>query len=362
MGGASIDAILKSRRILITCGTGGVGKTTLSASIALRSALQGRRTVVITVDPAKRLATSLGLDELGDHPTDLTEQVREAARRIRPELADFTGSLEAIIPDTRRTFESFIQSLSTSREIAERVIRNPIFQIFAKEFSGANEYMAMMRVHALAESHRFDRVILDTPPSRNTLAFLEAPSLLARFFDEKLIRWLAVPANRLMAGAMKKAMGVLERLTGQGFITNLVEFSASLLEVQAGFTENLRKVMALLHSDDTGFLMVTAPTPDTAPEARSFIEAVRMHELHFDGIAVNRTLGYLQDEPRDPGHAPSDAEQAARELIRAMQGREARILSEIRATGAPFCALLPELARDVHSIEDLFHVAMAFER
>lgn len=362
MSGVSIDTILKNRRILITCGTGGVGKTTLSAAIALRSALQGKRTVVITVDPAKRLATSLGLDELGDHPTDLTEQVRAAARKLRPELADFTGSLEAIIPDTRRTFENFIQSLSSSPAVAERVIRNPIFQIFAKEFSGANEYMAMMRVHALAESHRFDRIILDTPPSRNTLGFLEAPSLLARFFDEKLIRWLAVPANRLMAGAMKKAMGVLERLTGQGFITNLVEFSAALLEVQAGFTENLRKVMALLHSEETGFIMVTAPTPDTAPEARSFIEAVQAHELHFDGIAVNRTLGYLREEDSGPGQVPTDQERAARDLVRAMQGREEGIVSEICATGAPFCARLPELARDVHSIEDLFHVAMAFDQ
>jgi anion-transporting ArsA/GET3 family ATPase len=328
-----------------------VGKTTLSAAMAVLGALNGKRTAVITIDPAKRLATSLGLDELGDHPTDITERLRDATRKLRPELAGFTGTLEAIVPDTKRTFEEFVRSLSSSPAVAERVIQNPIFQIFAKEFSGTNEYMAMEKLFSIAKSGRYDCIVLDTPPSRNTLAFLDVPALMARLFEEKLIRWVAVPANKFMAVGMKKALSLLERLTGQGFMVHMVEFFAALLEVQGSFSANLKEVMALLESDRTGFLMVAAPSTETAPDARAFIEALQAHRLHFDGILINRTLGYLQDEP---GTGP------AFDLVRALQRRERGIVSEICGSQTALCAQLPELARDVHSVEDLLHVAMAF--
>lgn len=349
---SSIDDVLSRRRILILCGTGGVGKTTLSAAIAIRSALQGKRTVVVTIDPAKRLATSLGLDQLGDHPTDLTEQVRAACRKIAPERADFQGKIEAIVPDTRRTFESFVRSLASSDASAERVMRNPIFQVFAKEFSGTNEYMALERLFALSNHSEYDCIILDTPPSRNTLAFLDAPKVLSRLFEEKLIRWLAVPANKLMATGMKMALHVLERLTGRGFMTSLVEFSAALFEVQASFSANLKAVMNLLKSEQVGVLMVTTPTPDTVPEVGHFIHAVRAHQLHFEGIAINRALGTLPSDPKMP-------DSQAVSLIHSLQKREEKIIAELCGTEIPICARLPELARDVHSVEDLLHVALA---
>src|SRR5262249_42286747 len=157
------------------------------------------------------------------------------------------------VPDTRKTFEEFVRGLAASPAAADRVIRNPIFQIFAKEFSGTNEYMAMEKLYAIAGAGRYDCIVLDTPPSRNTLAFLDAPSLMARLFEEKLIRWVAVPANKLVAVGMKKALGLLERLTGQGFMTHMVEFFASLLEMQGSFSANLRDVMRLLESDQVGF-------------------------------------------------------------------------------------------------------------
>jgi len=350
----SIDSALARRRILITCGTGGVGKTTLSAALAVRAALSGKRAVVITIDPAKRLATSLGLEKLGDHPTDLTETLREACRRIAPERANFTGKLEAIVPDTHHTFETFVRSIAASEANAERVLRNPIFQVFAKEFSGTNEYMALERLYALAMDDSYDCIILDTPPSRNTLAFLDAPGLLARLFEEKFIRWLAIPANKIVAAGMKKAMGILERLTGAGFMTNLVDFSTALFEMQSKFAGNLRKVMELLRSDEVGTLMVTTASPESAPEIHHFIETLRTRGMHFEGVAINRMLTPL-GQPE-----PGSASDQSLELIQALQERENRIIGEICTLEVPICAKLPELARDVHSVEDLLHVALAF--
>jgi anion-transporting ArsA/GET3 family ATPase len=371
-GTSPVDRLLARRRIIVTCGTGGVGKTTLSAALAMRAAILGRRAVVITIDPAKRLATSLGLDTLGDHPADLTPRLREACERAGTSCP---GTLAAIMPDTRQTFETFVRSLSPNEEIAQRVIRNPIFQIFAKEFSGTNEYMALERLYALDqqghEGKRYDCIILDTPPSRNTLEFLDAPRLLARFFEERLIRWLVLPANKIVSVGMRKALGILEKLTGAGFMTHLLDFAGALFEVRVGFTANLRRITALLESEQVGFLLVAAPSPEVAPEALQFVRSIREHRFHFDGVALNRTLGYLEIGPE----ARQTGDPGLREAIRLLEALQAReraavegILGDLprAAAGAEtpadwLEARLPELARDVHSVEDLFHVAMAFD-
>jgi anion-transporting ArsA/GET3 family ATPase len=366
---SSISSVILNRRIIVTCGTGGVGKTTLSAAIAVKAAMMGRRAVVLTIDPAKRLATSLGVKNLGDDATDLTDMLKKACKKIDPDHKDFSGTLAAIVPDTRRTFESFVKSLASTPDGAERVMRNPIFKIFAKEFSGTNEYMALERLYALAtETHqdqpRYDCIILDTPPSRSSQGFLEAPGLLNRFFDEKLVRWLVKPANGLIAAGMKKALGVLEKLTGTGFMSSLVDFAAGLLQVQATFTANLKRVMELLKSKDVGFILVTTPSPGIAPDIRHFVEQLKEHQMRFDGVSINRTLSYLNEsqDSKEAGRATiatTDGERLVYELIE----RENQVIREIRAStgNAPICSLLPEFARDVHTLEDLIHVARALD-
>ncbi len=344
---SEIDAILAKRRILVTCGTGGVGKTTLSSAIAMRAAHQGRRTVVVTMDPAKRLVTSLGLEHLGDDPVDLTARIPNAK-----------GTLHAIMPDTRKTFEDFVDEVAPDRALADRIKRNPIFQIFAREFSGTNEYMALEKLYALHQSGRYDCIVLDTPPSRNTLDFLEAPQLLSQFFEERLIRWLVMPANRLVAGGMRKALGILEKLTGAGFMTSLIDFASALFEVRVRFTANLKRVTSLLESEEVGFLMVTTPQPDTVQEATQFIRSIGEHRFHFEGVALNRTLSYIPREPLGSKQNPNLS--AGLEIIAALQKRERLVLEQLRGNSVPICATLPELARDIHSVEDLFHVAMAF--
>jgi anion-transporting ArsA/GET3 family ATPase len=357
---ASIDQALRAREVLVACGTGGVGKTTLSAALAVRAALQGRRAVVLTIDPAKRLATSLGLRGLGDAPTDLTADLRGACARAGVACP---GTLHALMPDTRQTFEAFVADLAPSPATAARILRNPIFRIFAKEFSGTNEYMALQRLFALHRQGGFDCIILDTPPSRNTLAFLDAPKRLAQFFEQGIIQWLVIPANKILAVGMRKALGLLERLTGAGFMTHLFEFAQALFEVRESFLANLDGVTRLLESERTGFLLVAAPTPDTVSEARHFIGSVREHRFRFEGLVMNRTLGYLADHPEDWARLPAGpAREAARALIAALQAREARALAALGTLKLPVYARLPELARDVHSVEDLLHVALALDR
>ncbi len=338
----TIDDVIKKRRILITSGTGGVGKTTLSSALAIRSAEIGYRTLVITVDPAKRLATSLGVEKLGDAPTDLTPMICE-------KLPALKGTLHAIIPDTRATFESFIRSLSPNPQSADRIVSNPIFSVISREFSGANEFMALQRLSALERDSQWERIVLDTPPNRNTLALLNSSQVLADFFEEKLFQWLITPTHKLLSGGLNKALGLLEKLTGEGFMVDLVELARGIVEIQPRIAERLRAVHTLFQSDDLGFLMVAGPTPETQGELRHLIETLNARKYAFDGLILNRTLSYFSAPPEGPTW----------DLLRALQARERAVIKTLEPLiGRDRVFMrLPELVRDIHSIGDLVHVS-----
>jgi anion-transporting ArsA/GET3 family ATPase len=233
--------------------------------------------------------------------------------------------------------------------------------------------MAMQRLLSLQREGKYDLIILDTPPSRNTLALLDAPKLLARFFDERFIRWLVLPANKLVSAGMKKALGLLEKLTGGAFMTHLFEFAAALFEVRMQFSASLSKVTELLAANSTAFLLVAAPSRDTAPDALHFVQSVSEHGFHFEGILVNRRLEHLGLCPETP---PAGAPQHlvhAFAVISALQQRESLamvdLIENIRKSldmrtdrTIPKCLSLPELARDVHSLSDLHEISLALER
>ena len=310
----------ENRRILVTCGTGGVGKTTVSASLGVRAAMAGKKVVVITIDPAKRLATSLGVERLGHEPVDLTEKLAAAAGVAIP------GKLFAVMPKSRESFERLIRSLTTSEAAITRIFKNPILATFSEDFSGANEYLALEELAYFRERNEYDLIILDTPPSRNTLSFLEAPKLLARFFEERFIRFLVLPANRLLAAGMRKAFSILERLTGAGFMNQLFDFGEALFEVQDGFLKKLQNINRLLQSEEVGFLLVAAPTPESAPELGHFLEQIDERGFHFDGVLLNRSLTHLKSgtSPEAPGTPEA--------LISAIIAREELAYRRLRAS------------------------------
>lgn len=353
---SELDAILKRRKILITCGTGGVGKTTLSAAMAIRACQIGKRAVVVTIDPAKRLAQTLGLslppkdsasgEALTGEPVELTHQLEGIPN---------TGRLYALIPDTRKSFEKFVQGMAPNRDAAEKVIKNPIFEIFAKEFSGTNEYLALERLLSLHKNPEYDCIILDTPPSRNTLSFLEAPTILSRFLEEKVIRSLVLPSQKLFAVGVKTALGMLESLTGSLFMTQLLEFSQSLLEVQSRFTSSLQRVQSLLSSEEVGFLMVATPTPRSLDEIENFTRHLKTRGLKFEGLVLNKTLGVLRREALSGPRFTQGCQ-----LLDALQHREKEFTETLMKKEIFLCGRLPELARDVHTLKDLLHVSNSF--
>jgi anion-transporting ArsA/GET3 family ATPase len=358
-----VRALIDRRKIIITAGTGGVGKTTLSASMGIRAALEGKRVCVITIDPAKRLATSLGVSTLGNEPTNLTEPLQRA-------LADqgltlpASASFSALMPDTKTTFEGFFRGLTTHEELAQRLLQNPLFQIFAREFSGTNEYMALQKLQSIHESGKYDCIILDTPPSRSTLEFLDAPKLLSQLFDANLVQWLMTPANRIASATMKKVMGLLEKLTGASFMGHLMDFVTALFEVRVGFSDHLRRMIQLMESEAVGVVLVTGAHSDFTEELAHFRDHLSKHQIRLDAMIVNRTIGAYADVPQSAAETEQPAFRSAMELLRSLKGREERGLTKLKksvAGGSVTPRLMPELARDVHDLKDLVQIARRLE-
>ena len=365
----SIETTLREKSIIITCGTGGVGKTTLSAAMGLRAAMLGKKTLVITIDPAKRLATSLGVKELGDDPTDLTANLIKASSA---EDEKITGSFFALMPDTKNTLESFIHSLSSNTQITQKVLSNPIFKSFSKEFSGANEYMALEKLYSIYLKNEFDLIILDTPPSRNTLAFLDAPQILSKFFEDKFFRWLLNPSFSLISSGVKIAMSLLEKLTGSEFVSNLYNFLKALLELRVGFSQNLKSITALLKSKDVGFVMVTSPTPETSNEVKHFINQLKEKNFYFEGILLNRSISFFDILPGEWHEAKVLQSKnqpelfKSLEIIESLRAREntvidsiKEIVSENKNINELIFSKIPEISRDIHSFKDLSYVSKA---
>jgi anion-transporting ArsA/GET3 family ATPase len=368
-GQNDIRELVQKKRVIVCCGSGGVGKTTMSAAIAIRAAMEGKRTIVITIDPAKRLATSLGLKGLSSTPTDLTPQLRKAA--------DVKGKAFAVMPDTTETFERFVKSMAgTNQGLAQRVLKTSIYKIFAKEFSGTNEYMAMEKLYQIYKDaeKEFDLIVLDTPPSANTRIFLEAPNMLASFFDDRIIRWFVAPGSKLVAGGLKMLLEVLEKLTGHGFVSELLEFTAALFELRAQFMANLTEVAGLLHQDDVAFLMVTSPERLSKSDTQDFVNLLDERGYRFWGFVVNRVLGAklgiessgdFTKSRRADGISAADrkvleeAFETIEPLLRHEQEAEAFLHSLDRSANV---VLIPEQTSDVHSIESLVAVSQTLAK
>ena len=306
-----VDALLDdpATGIIVCCGAGGVGKTTTAAALGLRAAERGRRVVVLTIDPARRLAQSMGLAELDNTPRPVAG-VDDAKG----------GSLDAMMLDMKRTFDEVIEAHATP-EKAEQILSNPFYQALSSSFAGTQEYMAMeklgqLRAQADAALARgedgWDLVVVDTPPSRSALDFLDAPQRLGSFLDGRFIRILSAPARgagkaylKVMSAAVGTVTNVMTKVLGAQVLRDVQTFVAALDTMFGGFRERADATYELLKTSGTAFVVVAAPEPDALREASYFVDRLSQDEMPLAGLVLNRV------------HSLSDTSAAAAEGLSA---------------------------------------------
>jgi anion-transporting ArsA/GET3 family ATPase len=283
-----VDALLDDPRtgIIVCCGSGGVGKTTTSAALALRAAERGRKVVVLTIDPARRLAQAMGIEELDNTPRPV--------RGIDGAGGKGGGTLDAMMLDMKRTFDEVVEG-QASPEKARQILENPFYIALSSSFAGTQEYMAMEKLGQLHKdaqaSGSHDLVVVDTPPSRSALDFLDAPERLSSFLDGRFIRLMLAPARgpaRLMSAGFGIVTNTLGKVLGGQVLRDLQTFVTALDTVFGGFRQRAQQTYALLQADGTAFLVVAAPEPDALREAAYFVERLSEDRMPLAGLVVNR--------------------------------------------------------------------------
>jgi anion-transporting ArsA/GET3 family ATPase len=353
-----------TNRVVVCCGAGGVGKTTIAAAMALRAAEYGRTVVVLTIDPAKRLAQALGINDLGNSP-----------QRV-PLAPEVSGQLYAMMLDMRRTFDEMVVQYS-GPERAQAILDNQFYQTVATSLAGTQEYMAMEKLGQLLSQDRWDLVVVDTPPSRNALDFLDAPKRLGSFMDSRLWRLLLAPGRgigRLVTSVVGLAMRAMSTILGSQMLSDAAAFVQSLDATFGGFREKADRTYALLKRRGTQFVVVSAAEPDALREAAFFVDRLSREQMPLAGLILNRTHPMLSalpveravdaTETLDNAAGSGDSTAIASAVLRIHAGRgliakrEIRLLS--RFTGAhPHVAIVgvPSLPFDVSDLEALGVIA-----
>ena len=338
--------LLRTRSLVVCVGSGGVGKTSVAATMALWAAREGRRVMVLTIDPARRLGQALGLKKFGNEETqiDLAGLGVDGAEG---------GELWAMMLDTRSAFDNLIRKMAPDAMTADRILANPIYRVMSSTFAGTQEYMAGEMLHDLAASGRFDLVVLDTPPVKNALDFLEAPSRLTRFFDPGIIKWFLTPYDerkvfgRLVAGTSAVVFRLLGFIFGKDFLEGLSEFLQLFTEMVDGFRERHEEVMSLLSSRDAAFVSVCAPNIPSLEVADFFARELRARKLPRGGTVVNQ-VHQCGDDALDPRALLADL--VAEHATDLPAGTDARLLARL---GAAHGRLREVAGRERHLIDDL---------
>jgi len=371
----ALGALVADRHVLVCCGTGGVGKTTTAAALAVEGARRGRRVAVITIDPARRLADTLGLAGTNDH---------EVARELwDPEgRAPSSGRLTALMLDTSETFDGLVGKYAESEEQRDRILENRFYRNLAGAMSGTQEYMAMERLHELHETGAYDLIVVDTPPSRHALDFLDAPQRLIRLLDNRVFRVMMMPARgafRLASAALHTFVRQVGRVVGTGVIDDIIAFFRAFEGMEEGFRLRADAVRTLLAEDSTAFVLVTSPRRDSIDEAIYFAEQIATHGLSISGLVTNRVhpafagdteverlrtrATELRLDGVDDTHPDADA--ARRRLadrydtladLAALAARERTVLAEVAEHMGTSPVYVPFLPHDVHDLTTLHEV------
>ncbi len=364
-----VDALLDDpgTGIIVCCGSGGVGKTTTAAALALRAAERGRQVVVLTIDPARRLAQSMGIDQLDNTPRPVAGVGSGSGK---------PGSLAAMMLDMKRTFDEVVES-QASPEKAQQILSNPFYIALSSSFAGTQEYMAMEKLGPLhADAQRegtYDLIVVDTPPSRSALDFLDAPERLSRFLDGRFIRLLLAPTKgpaRLMSAGVGLVTGAVTKLIGAQVLRDMQTFVAAFDTLFGGFRQRAQKTFELLQADKTAFLVVAAPEPDALREAAYFVERLSEDRMPLAGLIVNRASpapegGLSADEAMAASTrlAQERPESVTAGLLR-LHADRARLVERETGLRARFAAahpsvptaVVPALAGDVHDLAGLRQV------
>lgn len=349
-------------RVVICCGSGGVGKTTISAALALRFALEGRRVAVLTIDPARRLADSLGIGALTNTPRAVPlDQLGNP----------HNGRLDAMMLDAKSTFDDLVRRLSPDAAAAQRVLDNRYYQSASSRLGGSHEYMAMERLLQLWKGDHYDVVVLDTPPTRHALDFLQAPERMSGLMDQGVLRWLVMPSQkggwRALEFGSEAVARVLKRLVGHGVIGEIAEFFDAFRVLADRMTDRSLEVRGLLRDPHTRFLLVTSPAPTAQREALFFLRVLSDKSMPFGGFIVNRVApAPVHTGMEIPENSPAtvafehwhEARQAVLAAVRdARQRAESHTaaIAQLRQSGpagAP-CWSVPEKTADLHALTDL---------
>jgi anion-transporting ArsA/GET3 family ATPase len=353
--GPSLRELLMERRIIVCCGSGGVGKTTTAAVLGLEAARAGRRAVVVTIDPAKRLADALGLDGLTGAPA-----------RIH---GDWPGELSALMLDTKSTFDDLVVANAASPDQGTRILENRFYRNISGALSGTQEYMAMEKLYELHQRTEFDLVVVDTPPTRHALDFIDAPRRLSRFLDHRLFRMITAPGRGVMKAvnvAAQTFLRTVAKVVGGEVIDDAVTFFQAFEGMEEGFRQRAAAVLELLSADETAFVLVASPRRDTIEEAQFFAAKLAEADITVRALIVNRmhpTFGKgLAEATRERAEtlAGTDLGGLYRNLadFQLVASREEHHLAGLASAVAPAPVVrVPFLPTDVHDIDGLTDLA-----
>jgi anion-transporting ArsA/GET3 family ATPase len=360
-GATTLPALVAERPVIVCCGSGGVGKTTVSATFALGAARAGRRACVVTVDPARRLADALGVESLPNTPSEVP--------------GPWPGRLHALMLDSKGTFDDLVRRYARTPEQTEAILGNRLYQNLAGALSGTQEYMAMEKLYELVVSEEFDVVVVDTPPTRNALDLLDAPRRLTRFLENRLFRALLVPTRmglRAVSMATTALLRTIAKVAGAEIVDDAVAFFQAFEGMEDGFRNRASAVHELLSDPSTAYVLVTSARPDAITEASFFAEELAEREVAVSALVVNRIAPSFGDGEGggggegDGGDASPDA--AAGPALAALEANLAELNALARREEASFAGLaarvapapvgcIPLFAEDVHELEGLARAA-----
>jgi anion-transporting ArsA/GET3 family ATPase len=359
----NIDELLADRHIIVCTGSGGVGKTTTSAALGLRAAEMGRRTIVCTIDPAKRLAQSLGLENIGDAPKLVPHA---ASGRGKPK-----GELWAMMLDMKSTFDEMVLEMTTP-ERGEKILSNPFYQHISSTLAGTQEYMAMEKLWELHEEGRWELIIIDTPPTRSALDFLDAPRRLTDFLEGRFLKLMMFPymkagktGLRMINFGTRVALRAVTRITGSDLFADVANFFQQFEGMYETFKLRARRVRELMGARRTAFIVVTAPTQASLKEARFFADRLQKEEIPLGGIVVNRAHAVPPVQGLEDPLAIAErvGDGALGDVLRVYAGWRAVSLREERFLKGTLAALhgapvwrVPDLADEVVDMKSLREV------